>query len=209
MNGDETQSEDITMNDRISQGIGVGGNASVGVNGQVDIGPRGRINQHFHVECFGKDGKLKWEDHFDNLVVNVGLDEYLDRIYNSAAFTSADFVGLTDGTPTFAAGDTMSSHAGWVEEIEYQATEGSPAASVRPAYVPAAAASQSLSNTASKAVFVITVARTIGGAFLTDNSSKGGTSGILLGGNVFTGGDRSLSTDDTLNVTVTASMTSS
>ena len=168
------------------------------------------VNHHFVVECFDKHGNLKWTDEFDNLVVNEGLDDYLEQYYNGSTYTAAHFVGLTDGTPTFAAGDTMSSHAGWVERVEYQAVEGSPAASVRPAYVPAAAASQSLSNTASKAVFVMTVnSTTIGGAFLSTSSVKGGTAGTLVGGNAFTGGDRVLSLDDTLNVTVTASMTSS
>ncbi len=193
----------------IKQGMSAGGNASAGVNVLAAIGPKIGVNHHFHIECFDKHGKLKWVEEFDNLVVNEGLNDYLEQYYNGSAYTAAHFVGLTDGTPTFAAGDTMSSHAGWVEQVEYQATEGSPAASVRPAYVPAAAASQSIDNSASKAVFVITVASTIGGAFLTTSSVKSGTSGTLVGGNVFTAGDRSLSLDDTLNVTVTASMTSS
>jgi len=197
------------MDKGITQGMSAGGKANAGVNAHVSFGPRLAINHHFHIECFDKHGRKKWEDEFDNLVVNEGLNDYLEQYYNGSAYTAAHFVGLTDGTPTFAAGDTMSSHAGWVEEIEYQATEGSPAASVRPAYVPAAAASQSIDNSASKAVFVITVASTIGGAFLTTASDKSGSTGTLVGGNAFTGGDRSLSLDDTLNVTVTASMTSS
>lgn len=167
------------------------------------------VNHHFEVECFDRHGTFKWRDEFDNLVVNTGLNDYLEQYYNGSAYTAVHFVGLTDGTPTFAAGDTMASHAGWVEEVEYQATEGSPAGNVRPAYVPAAAASQSIDNSASKAVFVIVTASTIGGAFLTTASDKGGSTGTLVGGNAFTGGDRALSTDDTLNVTVTASMTSS
>ncbi len=170
---------------------------------------RVNVNHHFHIEAFDSAGKLKWTEDFDNLVVNEGLDDYLEQYYNGSAYTAVHFVGLTDGTPTFAAADTMSSHAGWVEVVEYQADEGSPSASVRPAYVPAAAASQSLSNIASKAVFNIVSGMTVGGAFLTTASDKSGTSGTLVGGNVFTLGDRVLANGDTLNVTVTASMTSS
>ena len=195
---------------KLRQPMTAGQKTQAGVVANESLGALVRIGHHFHVECFDKHGKMKWEDHFDNLVVNEGLDEYLDNVYNSAAFTSAHFVGLTDGTPTFAAGDTMASHAGWVEVIEYQAQIGSPAANVRPEFQPGAAASQSLSNTLNKAVFAIVApGGTVGGAFISTDGAKNGTAGVLMGGNVFTGGDRVLAGGDTLNVTVTASMTSS
>ena len=159
------------------------------------------VQHDFHVECF-RDGKLIWEDRFKNLVVNVGLDEYLQQIYKGSTYTASHFVMLTDGTPTFAAGDTMASHAGWVEDQNYSEA-------VRQTYTPGTVASQSVDNSASKAVFSINASATVGGAALTTVNTKGGTTGILMGGNAFTGGDRSLQNNDTLNVTVTASMTSS
>src|SRR3990172_6860164 len=69
---------------------------------------------HYVVEAV-RDGKVLWVDEFDNLVVNVGLDDNLDKHFKGSGYTAAWYVGLTDGTPTFAAGDIMSSHAGWVE----------------------------------------------------------------------------------------------
>ena len=44
------------------------------------------------------------------------------------------------------------------------------------------------------------------GAFMTDSSTVSGTTGTLLGVGNFTGGDRAVQNGDTLNVTVTASI---
>jgi len=159
------------------------------------------FRNHYHVECFGPDGVLKWEDHCDNLVMDVGLDEYLQRIWKSSAFTAADFIGLTDDTPTIVAGDTASSHAGWIEAQGY--TEGT-----REAFVPGTVSAQSVDNSASKASFSINAADTIGGAFAIDESTKGGTTGILIGAAAFSGGDKVVANLDTLNVTVTSTAAS-
>lgn len=153
----------------------------------------------FHVKCFDKHGNLKWEDTAPNLVTNVGLEFILDILFVSAT-TQLDpfYVGLTDGTPTAAAGDTMLSHAGWSEVTAYDEA-------VRQTYVDVRSG-QSVSNTASKATFTIdTNSTTIGGAFLISDSTKGGTSGTLLCVAAFTGGDKSADDDDSLEVTYTFS----
>lgn len=194
---------------RLISRMGAGQLSAANIIAAGFVHARMRLRHHFHVELY-RGGRLLWQDDFENLVVNEGLTDILEQYYNGAAYTAAHFVGLTDGTPTFAAGDTMASHAGWVEQIFYHAQIGSPAANVRPEYQPAAAASQSIDNALNKAVFDIEGGGgTVGGAFLTTDSAKGGTAGTLVGGNAFTGGDRTLSGGDTLNVTVTASMTSS
>ena len=192
----------MTINKKLRQSgaAGTKSRASASVHAGVTHGVT--LRHHFHVECFGPDGKLKWEDHFDNLVVNEGLDEYLQQIWKGSTYTASHFVGLTDGTPTVAAGDTMGSHAGWVEKTDYD--EG-----VRQTYTLGSVSSQSVDNSASKAVFNISGTVTVGGAFVTTNNTKGGSTGILMGANAFTGGDRSLANNDILNVTVTASLTSS
>jgi hypothetical protein len=192
----------MTINKMLRQSgaAGTKSRASASVNAEVENGVS--INHHFHVECFDRDGKLKWDDHFDNLVVDEGLDDYLEQYYNGSTYTASHFVMLTDGTPSVAAGDSMSSHVGWVEIEDY--SEGT-----RQAYSPAAVSGQSVTNTASKAVFSINGTATVGGAAITTNNTKGGTTGTLVGGNAFTGGDRSLANGDTLNVTVVASLTSS
>ena len=189
----------------MAAGQSAGAAASVAASGHQMLG----IRHRFEIECFDSRGNLKWRDEFDNLVVNTGLNDYLDKYYKGSGYTAAHYVGLTDGTPTFAAADTMASHGGWVEVTNYTVTDVSPDSNSRALYNPGTVASQSVDNSASKAIFAILGSVTVGGAFIATDSTKGGTSGTLVGGNSFTGGDRTLSNGDTLNVTITASMTSS
>jgi len=158
---------------------------------------------HYQVECYDRHGKLKWVDEFDNLVVNAGLDDSLDKHLKGSSYTAAFYVGLTDGTPTPAAADTMASHAGWTEVEDYD--EGT-----RPALTLGSVSGQSVDNSASKAEFTIdTNSTTIGGAFVATNATKGGSTGTLYGVGAFTAGDKSLDDDDVLNVTVTLTASAS
>lgn len=144
-----------------------------------------------------RDGVLidDWWEH--NIVVNVGLDDILDKYFKGSAYTAAFYVLLTDGTPTIAAGDTMASHAGWVEVTAYSEA-------TREALVLGSVASQSVDNSASKASFSINSDTTvIGGGAVATASDKGGSTGILYGAAAFTAGDKSLDNGDTLNVTIT------
>jgi hypothetical protein len=59
-----------------------------------------------------------------------------------------------------------------------------------------------IDNSASVAVFSITGSTTVGGAFLTSDNTKSGTSGILFSAADFASpGDRAVEPGDTLNVT--------
>lgn len=148
-------------------------------------------------EAYDPDGNFKWRHLTTNIVVNTGLDDILQEYFKGSTYTAAHFVGLTDGTPTVAAGDTMSSHVGWTEVTAYSEA-------TREALVLGSVASQSVDNAASKASFSINAdTTTVGGAFVTTNSTKGGSTGILYGAAAFTAADKSLDNGDTLNVTVT------
>lgn len=164
---------------------------------------KAKFGDLFYVECFDKNGNLKWEDTIKNLVVNVGLDDALDKYFKGSTYTAAHYVGLTDGTPTVAAADTMASHAGWVEVVAYDEA-------VRQTLTLGSVSSQSVDNSASKAVFTISSdTTTIGGAFISTDDTRGGSTGTLYGGGAFTAGDKVLDDDDVLNVTVTASAAAS
>jgi hypothetical protein len=155
------------------------------------------------VECFDPDGNLKWRDETTNLVVNEGLDDVLTRYLKGSTYTAAHYVGLTGSTPTFAAGDTMSSHTGWTEVTDYSEA-------ARQDYTPGTVSGQSVDNSASKASFSINADNTpIGGAFLATDNTKGGTAGILYGGAAFSAGDKTADNGDTVNVTVTCTASSS
>ena len=153
----------------------------------------------FTVECFDKDGNLKWKEENDNLVVNVGLQDMNTKYFSGSSYTAAWYIGLygSGSTNNPAAGDTMSSHAGWTEVTAYsQAT--------RPAAVFGTASTANpsvISNSASVAVFSINGTTTVGGAFLTSNNTKGGTTGTLFSASDFQTGDRAVISGDTLNVT--------
>ena len=148
--------------------------------------------------CRGPDGAEKWRDSIDNIVVNVGLDYLLDAGLSGGTPITTWYLGLTSASPTVAAGNTMGSHAGWTEVTAYDEAN-------RPTWVEAGVSSQSITNSASPADFTISANSTdIGGAFLTSNNTKGGTTGTLYAAGAFTAGDKSLDDNDTIEVTFTA-----
>jgi len=159
----------------------------------------------YTVECFDKEGNLKWVAETPNLVVNVGLQYMAGTALTSTAQITSWYVGLYGAAASNnpAAGDTMGSHGGWTEVTDY--TEAT-----RPAATFAAATNANpsvVTNTASKAVFTINATTTVGGAFLTSNNTKGGTTGTLFSAADFQSpGDRSVVSGDILNVTYTFSL---
>lgn len=198
------------MNHKIGADSKVGGQAMAGSNSHQGIQLKNTYRFEAYakprlldyvVQCFGLfgpvRGRLKWADEVSNIVPNGGLDDLLDKYLKGSAYTAAFFVGLTDGTPTTAAGDTMASHAGWAEVTAF--TE-----SVRQALTLGSVSGQSVDNSASKATFSINAdSTTIGGAFVATNNTKGGTAGVLYSVAAFNAGDKALDNGDTLNVTVT------
>lgn len=71
-----------------------------------------------------------------------------------------------------------------------------------------APASGAMSNSSSKARFTVNAANTrIFGGFLTNNNTKGGTTGLLFGGGLFSVGSKLLQSSDLLDVQVDLSLT--
>jgi len=155
-----------------------------------------KVHGRYDVECYGPDGKLKWRDVIDNLVVNTGLDDYLTHEWKASAWTSQHYVGLTAGTPTVAAADTMASHGGWTEVTAYSA-------GTRPDLTAVLGAVSGQSVASSAIAFAINGTATVGGAFICNNSTKGGSTGTLISGGAFSQGNKSVNSGDTLNVTMT------
>lgn len=67
------------------------------------------IHGHYHVVCHDKDGNLKWEDEFPNLVVAAGKQLMLDTLLRTSGTytTVGPFLGLTNQSLTPVATDTM------------------------------------------------------------------------------------------------------
>ena len=159
----------------------------------------------YKIQCFDAQGNLKWEAESKNLVVNVGLQDMNAKYFTGSAYTAAWYIGLygAGASNTPAAGDTMSSHAGWTENTGYSNA-------TRPACTfatPTTANPSVATNSASPASFTINATSTVGGAFLTSNNTVGGSTGILFSAADFGApGDRSVASSDILNVTYTLSL---
>jgi hypothetical protein len=159
----------------------------------------------YHIECRDKEGNLKWTAESKNLVVNAGLQYMAGSALTSVSQITTWYLGLygAAASNTPAAGDTMASHGGWTEIVPY-----SNANRVTATLVTATTANPSVvTNTASPAVFNIDATATVGGAFLTSNNTKSGSTGTLFSAADFgSPGDRSVVNGDTLSVTYTFSL---
>lgn len=154
-----------------------------------------KVGGVFTATCYDKEGHIKWEESFPNLVVNVGLKDMNEKYLTGSSYTATWYLGLVDSGGTYAAGNTMGSHAAWTENTGY--SQGNrPTAT----FGTSTTADPSVIATSSASAFSITATSTIAGAFLTSDNTKGGTSGILFSVGNFTGGNRSVVSGDTLNV---------
>lgn len=132
-------------------------------------------------------GEWRVYDHdvFGNKTPDVSLQYQLDAAVTGGAAISSWFIGLINGpsAPTYAAGDTMASHAGWTENAAYSEA-------TRQAWTAARTANNE-SNSASKAVFTINAgSQNLIGAFVVSNSTKSGSTGTLFAEGSFTQGNR-------------------
>lgn len=161
------------------------------------------------IECFDRFGKLKWRDEAINVVTTVGKNLALDTFLAGAAYTVVGpYIGLISSTSysAVAAADTMSSHAGWLEAGNANApTYTSPRKTA--AWSAASAGSKALSAAVS---FAITGTGTVKGCFMVYGTGAlttiDNTAGTLYSAGLFTGGDKSVVSTDTLSVSYTASL---
>jgi hypothetical protein len=177
---------------------------TAGLVAKSGFGEHSKAGGVFHVQCFDSAGNLKWEDQMHNLVVNVGLQDMNTKYFKGSSYTAAFYLGLVTGPgsgTTYAAGDTLASHAGWTEFTNYSGSRKAVTFGTATTADPSV-----IDNSASPAQFVISGAGgTVAGAFLCTVSS--GTSGTLFSEADFQSpGDRVVVSGDTLNVTYTFSL---
>lgn len=114
----------------------------------------------------------EWED--DNLVVNEGLDALLDIMFHGSTQITTWYIGVFEGNYTPVSTVT----AATITSASTECTAYDE--STRVAYVEAAASSQSITNSASRATFTFNATKTIYGAFLASASAKSATTGTLF-----------------------------
>lgn len=150
----------------------------------------------YRVECFDASGAPQWVEEFENLVTTVGRTDIIDKYFKGSGYTAAWACGLA-GAGTKAASDTMASHAAWPEVTAYSAA-------TRPAI--SWGTTSGGSNTASAVSFSMNASYTVAGAFIGNDTTKGGTTGTLYSVGDFSSA-RSGGSGDTLQVTLTVSAT--
>ncbi len=184
------------MNDQVQPADQCGATVTRGGAHSESFGIEGR----YYVECFGPDGSLKWADHIDNLVTTEGKNDMLDRYLAGSSWTTGTvYMGLK-GTGSAAAGDTLASHAGW-SELNASASSGARQS------VSFSAASSGSKATSSAVSWSIPGTATVAGCFIAvgATSTNGNTTGKLFSAGDFSGGNKSVSNGDTLNVTYSVS----
>lgn len=163
-----------------------------------------RVSGAWEFEARDPNGKLLWRDGFDNLIVDQGLNEMLGLMLDrstSPAYTKTTtwYVGLVveTGSPAYAASDTLATNPNWNEVTAYSEAN-------RQTFTDGGVSAKSIDNSASKATFTINAGSTvIDGGLLASDNTKGGTTGILFSVGAFTGGQKTLDTNDTIDVQAT------
>ena len=73
----------------------------------------------FRFECHRADGELLWQADAPNMIVDGGVQYLLNTLSTAPPAVVGTFMGLigtpTNVVPTIVGGDTMGSHAGWIE----------------------------------------------------------------------------------------------
>lgn len=183
----------------------VAGSESVGIEG------------YYHVVCRDADGNIKWEDEFPNLVNAVGKQLMLDTLLRTSGTytTVGPFLGLISGaSPTFAASDTMTSHGGWTEFINY--TVGGSAVRGTAVFTASTSTGTTPSNVTTCAAAAITytitgAGGTVGGCFLVTGAgavnTQSSTAGTLYSAGAFATA-KVTTAGDTVSVTYSTTATS-
>lgn len=172
------------------------------------ISERLKVSGKYFARCFDKEGNLKWEDHIDNVVTDVGANQLLDSAFGAGP-VAGPFLGLISSvgysTPP-AVGNTMASHTGWVEAgngTNYP-NWSTPASNARASMTFSAASARAKAMSAAASFSIATNGGTVKGCFVVFGTgavaTNNSTAGVLYSAGLFSGGDKVLSVGDTLQV---------
>jgi len=158
----------------------------------------------YTAECRDAQGNLKWTDVIENLTTNVGRQSLLNSYFGNTGGGAIVMGLMGTGSPAYT--DTQASHSGWLEvgganAPTYSGTRKTPTFSA------ATSANPSVLTTSAAVVFSMTSSGTVAGAFINvgGSATQDNTTGVLFSAGDFTGGSKTVSSGDTINVSYTLS----
>ena len=181
------------------------GNEQLGIHGQ------------YHVVCHDKDGNLKWEEEFPNLVVEGGKELMLDTLLTGSSYSvTGPFLGLTNQSLTPAATDDMTTLVtSLAAEFTNYTVGGSPVrgtVTFSPATSAGATPANVTTSTGASVTYLITgIGGTVYGCFLVLGTgavnTQSSTAGTLYSEGNFTAA-KVTTAGDTITVTYSTTATS-
>jgi len=176
--------------------VGFGDHAVATMQANVTIPEVVNLEGHYHVVCRDKDGNVKWEEGFPNLVVGVGKQYMFDSILKTAVSVVGPYLGLIGSVYTPAATDTMTT----IAAIEFTAYTGNRQTAV----FAAASGTTTTTSTAAALTYNINGSGTVYGCFLLTGAAalvtKSNALGVLYSGGNF-GTAKAVTNGDTVAVT--------
>lgn len=151
----------------------------------------------YHIECFDRDGNLKWSDVAYNVVPNQGKNAMLDAYFAAGTPPATWYMSLiTAGTAT--SGSTYAS------PTVTETTSSVIAARVAMTWSAASSGSKSAATTAFSIIGSATITGNMvvaGGAGVTTVANTAASGGVLFSAAAFSGGSKTVANSDSLNVT--------
>lgn len=126
------------------------------------------------VECIGVDGKVKWTERVHNIIPSAGWDYFLSAALAGGSRYTSWYIGLYQNAYAPVSTETMATlAANGSENIDYTET-------TREIFTADAISGGLFTNYDNPAEFNFTSSETLRGGFICSDSTKGGTSGLLL-----------------------------
>jgi hypothetical protein len=173
---------------------------------------------YYHVVCRDKDGNVKWEDGFENQVMQVGKILAMNTLlYTASGYTLVGpYLGLIATSTGYSPTDTMASHSDWTEFVNYtvggSAVRGTAVFATATGNNVTTAGSNIVTSSASAITYTITGAGgTVTGCFLVTGSGAVNTLSSTAGTLWSAGGfavAKVTTAGDTVTVTYSTTATS-
>jgi hypothetical protein len=174
-----------------------------------------KIIGRFSAVCRDKEGKILWSEEFDNLLTQTGKALLLDTGLAGSSYTAAEWMGLVSSVSFSAVsgGDTMTTHAGWLEAGTANAptySGGRIPCTWNASTLSGASAYSATKTLAAGLTFTFTGSGTVQGGFIVAGSgasnSIGATTGTLFSAGTFSTPQPVVSTN-TLTISYSTTLT--